>query len=129
MNFFQRNDSTLFVEECSILELAKKYGTPLYVYSKSCIEMNWNAFNDAPCTNEKLICYAVKANSNIAILNILAKLGSGFDVVSQGELARVISSNYNSRPRAAEILVNGSCASVIRLRETLSSLWSNEFLL
>jgi diaminopimelate decarboxylase len=68
----------------------KSYGSPLYIYSKSQIEFNWNLFKKSFGDHPHLICYAVKANSNIAVLNTLAKLGSGFDIVSLGELERVI---------------------------------------
>lgn len=71
-------------------EVAQRYGTPCYVYSRAAIEGQWHAFDQALGADEHLICYAVKANSNIAILNLLARLGSGFDIVSGGELERVI---------------------------------------
>ena len=67
-----------------------RYGSPLYVYSRSAIEDNWREFDQAFGTHEHLVCYAVKANSNLAVLNVLAKLGSGFDIVSVGELERVL---------------------------------------
>ncbi len=70
--------------------IAQQYGTPCYIYSKATLERHWHAFNNAFGAHPHLICYAVKANSNIAILNILARLGSGFDIVSLGELQRVL---------------------------------------
>lgn len=70
--------------------LAKEHGTPLYVYSRQHIEQQWQAFDQAFGTQAHLVCYAVKANSNLAVLNVLARLGSGFDIVSGGELARVL---------------------------------------
>ena len=73
----------------------KSYGSPLYIYSKSQIEFNWNLFKNSFGNHPHLICYAVKANSNIAVLNTLAKLGSGFDIVSLGELERVIAAGGN----------------------------------
>ena len=90
MDFFNRRNDSLFAEDCSVSELADTYGTPLYVYSRATIERHWHAFNDAAKDTKHLICYAVKASSNIAILNVLARLGSGFDIVSKGELARVL---------------------------------------
>ncbi|TRX55181.1 diaminopimelate decarboxylase [Thalassomonas sp. M1454] len=90
MDFFNRNNESLFAEQCSVTQLAQTYGTPLYVYSRATIERHWHAFNDAAKDRKHLICYAVKASSNIAILNVMARLGSGFDIVSKGELARVI---------------------------------------
>ena len=73
----------------------KSYGSPLYIYSKGQIEFNWNLFKKSFGDHPHLICYAVKANSNIAVLNTLAKLGSGFDIVSLGELERVIAAGGN----------------------------------
>ncbi len=80
----------LYLEDVSVAEIAKQFGTPCYVYSRAALEENWRQFNNALANQPHRICYAVKANSNIAILNILAKLGSGFDIVSVGELERVI---------------------------------------
>jgi len=85
---FKQN--TLFVEACSVKELACKHSTPLFVYSKAAIKQNWQQFSLPEYQDKHLVCYAVKANSNISILSLLAKLGAGFDVVSQGELERVI---------------------------------------
>lgn len=79
-----------YMEEVDLLNLAKEHGTPLYVYSRAAIERQWRAFNDAFGGREHMVCYAVKACSNIAILNILSRLGCGFDIVSGGELSRVI---------------------------------------
>ena len=91
MDYFNyRDNGELFVEECAVAELAAEYGTPLYVYSRATLERHWNAFDRAAGEVPHLICYAVKANSNLAVLNVLARLGSGFDIVSAGELARVV---------------------------------------
>ena len=75
-----------------VSDLMNLYGSPLYIYSKSQIEFNWKVFENSFGAHPHLICYAVKANSNLAVLNILANLGSGFDIVSLGELERVIAS-------------------------------------
>lgn len=90
MDFFNRKQQSLYAEQCSVTSLAKQYGTPLYVYSRATIERHWHAFDQAAGERSHLVCYAVKASSNLAILNVLARLGSGFDIVSKGELARVI---------------------------------------
>jgi len=90
VDHFNYKNSTLFAEDCSVSALAKQHQTPLYIYSRATIERHWHAFDKAAGQLPHLICYAVKANSNIAILQVLARLGSGFDIVSQGELARVI---------------------------------------
>ncbi len=83
-------NNLLFAEDVNLLELANAYGTPCYVYSKATIESNYQAFAQAFQNLPTRICYAVKANSNLAILNLLAKLGAGFDIVSIGELERVV---------------------------------------
>jgi diaminopimelate decarboxylase len=90
LDYFNRKASSLFAEDCSVAQLAKTYQTPLYIYSRATIERHWHAFDQAAGDRPHLICYAVKANSNIGVLNVLALLGSGFDIVSQGELERVI---------------------------------------
>lgn len=81
---------SLYAEDVSLATLAKEYGTPLYVYSRTEFEQRWSAFDQAFGKQPHLVCYAVKTNSNIAVLNVLAKLGAGFDIVSQGELERVL---------------------------------------
>ncbi|MCL1094225.1 diaminopimelate decarboxylase [Shewanella kaireitica] len=90
MDHFIYQAEELYAEQCQVAELAKQHGTPLYVYSRATLERHWHAFDNAVANHPHLICYAVKANSNIAVLNVLARLGSGFDIVSGGELARVI---------------------------------------
>ena len=90
MDFFQYKNEQLYVEDLPVKQLAEEFGTPLYIYSRATLEHHWHAFDSALGEHPHLICYAVKANSNIGILNIMAKLGSGFDIVSQGELERVL---------------------------------------
>ena len=83
-------DGGLYVEECPLDSLAESYGTPLYVYSRAAIESAWRAYDQAFGAYPHRICYAVKANANLGVLSLLARLGSGFDIVSQGELERVL---------------------------------------
>jgi diaminopimelate decarboxylase len=90
MNYFDYQAGTLHAETVPVDKIAEQYGTPVYVYSRSAIENHWKAFDDAFSAYPHLVCYAVKANSNLAVLNVLAKQGSGFDIVSMGELARVL---------------------------------------
>jgi len=90
VDFFNYQNQSLFAEQCSVTTLAKEYGTPVYIYSRATIERHWHAFNDAAGNYPHMVCYAVKANSNLAVLNVMARLGSGFDIVSKGELARVL---------------------------------------
>ncbi|HIE78189.1 MAG TPA: diaminopimelate decarboxylase [Candidatus Thioglobus sp.] len=81
----------MHAESVPVTDLMEQYGSPLYIYSKSEVESNWQQYSQALSDQPHLICYSVKSNSNLAVLNILANLGSGFDVVSIGELHRVIS--------------------------------------
>ena len=90
MDFFNYRQQQLCAEDVSAAEIAAEYGTPCYVYSRATLERHWRAFDDAFKGQAHLICYAVKANSNLAILNLLARLGSGFDIVSIGEMQRVL---------------------------------------
>ena len=90
MSDFTYKNGQLHAEDISLLEIAKRHNTPCYIYSKKAIQTKYTEFDLAFTSNQHLICYAVKANSNISILNILAKMGSGFDIVSIGELERVI---------------------------------------
>ncbi|SHO55529.1 diaminopimelate decarboxylase [Vibrio quintilis] len=90
MDYFNYRDGQLWAEDVTVAQLAQDFGTPLYVYSRATLERHWHAFDKAVGDHPHLVCYAVKANSNIGVLNVLARLGSGFDIVSAGELERVI---------------------------------------
>mgnify|MGYP001461750304 FL=1 len=90
MNTFSFKNKALYAESVAVTDLMVEYGSPLYIYSRGQIVSNWQQFDQAFGDHPHLICYAVKANSNLGVLNVLAKLGSGFDIVSIGELERVI---------------------------------------
>ena len=90
MEHFSYKDNNLLVEDALVASIAEKYGTPCFIYSKAALEQNYQAYEKAFEGHSHLICYAVKANSNLAVLNVLSKLGAGFDIVSGGELDRVI---------------------------------------
>jgi diaminopimelate decarboxylase len=90
MDHFCIKDGMLHAEEVPVAEIAAEFGTPCYVYSRATVERHWHAFDEAVGNRPRMICYAVKANSNIAVLNLMACMGSGFDIVSGGELERVI---------------------------------------
>ena len=90
MSFFNYQENKLFAEQVSLSHVAKEIGTPCYVYSRAAFESQWRALDQAFGDHPHTVCFAVKANSNIAVLNVLAKLGSGFDIVSEGELRRVL---------------------------------------
>jgi diaminopimelate decarboxylase len=90
MGDFDYRQGTLFAEDSSLEDIANQYDTPTYVYSRAALERNYRAYDDALRDLDSLVCFAVKANSNIAVLNVLARLGAGFDIVSGGELERVM---------------------------------------
>src|SRR5437764_513803 len=90
MHDFHYVDGKLFCESVPVERLARKFGTPLYVYSQHTLTDHFRKLDLAMTPVEHLICFAVKSNSNLAVLNTLAKLGTGFDIVSRGELERVI---------------------------------------
>ena len=90
MDHFNYRGEQLFAEDIPVTELAGRFGTPCYVYSRATLERHWHAFDRALGARAHLICFAVKANSNLGVLSLLARLGSGFDIVSVGELERVL---------------------------------------
>ncbi len=90
MDPFSYRDGTLFAEEMPVAQLAERFDTPLYLYSRAALEERYNAFDEAFGDHPHRVCYAVKANSNLAVLNVLARCGAGFDIVSGGELERVL---------------------------------------
>jgi diaminopimelate decarboxylase len=97
VNYFAYRDQILHAEGVPLDRIAATFGTPCYVYSRTALEATYRAYDEALARRDHLICYAVKANSNLAILNLLARLGSGFDIVSGGELARVIAAGGDPR--------------------------------
>ena len=97
MDHFFYIGNNLIAEGVSITSVAEKFGTPCFVYSKAALEDNFGAYKKAFGDHPHLICFAVKANSNLAVLNVLAKLGSGFDIVSGGELDRVLAAGGDPR--------------------------------
>jgi diaminopimelate decarboxylase len=97
MDYFNYRDNRLFAEDIAVDLIVAKHGSPCYIYSKATLERHWNAFDSAFAQQKHLVCYAVKANSNIAILNIFARLGSGFDIVSLGELQRVLAAKGDAK--------------------------------
>jgi len=94
---FVRRDGVLFCEGVPMAELAARFGTPLYVYSRAAITAAYAGYADALRGRRTLVCYAMKANSNLAVLDVLARLGAGFDIVSGGELARVLAAGGSAQ--------------------------------
>jgi len=118
LDFFSyQEDGQLYAEQLAVQDLARQFGTPLYVYSRATIERHWHAFDQAAGDQDHLICYAVKANSNLALLNLLARLGSGFDIVSGGELARVIQAGGDP----AKVVFSGVGKSADEIRAALEA--------
>jgi diaminopimelate decarboxylase len=115
-HFVYRNEA-LHAEGVPLEQVAAKFGTPCYVYSRAALESAYRAYDEALVHREHLICYAVKANSNIAVLNVLARLGSGFDIVSGGELARVLAAGGDPR----KTVFSGVGKSVAEMRAALAA--------
>jgi len=89
-DYFEYRQDNLYAEQVSLAEVARRFGTPCYVYSRAALESSYREFERALAPHAHLVCYAVKANPNLAILNLFARLGAGFDIVSGGELQRVL---------------------------------------
>ena len=90
MDHFNYRNGELYAEDVAVAEIAERFGTPTYIYSRATLERHYRAYDEALKNRPHLVCYAVKANSNLAVLNVLARLGAGFDIVSAGELERVL---------------------------------------
>lgn len=114
---FERIDGVLHAEKMSLSALATMYGTPLYVYSRAALENNFRAFDEAFAFIEHQVCFAVKANSNIAVLNVLARLGAGFDIVSGGELARVLAAGGD----ASKVVFSGLGKTEAEIEQALNA--------
>ena len=115
MDFFQYKNNLLMAEDVAVNEIAERFGTPLYIYSRATLERHWHAFDKAFGKHPHLICFAVKSNPNIAILQVMAQLGSGFDIVSQGELERVLAAGGD----AAKIVFSGVAKSETEIARAL----------
>jgi diaminopimelate decarboxylase len=103
MDYFNYREGRLWAEDIDLAAHFRQWGTPCYVYSRATLERHWHAFDTALSSIPHLVCYAVKANSNLAVLNVLARLGSGFDIVSVGELERVLAAGGD----AAKVVFSG----------------------
>ncbi len=117
MNFFTDRDDTLHVEDVPLTRIAEQYGTPCFVYSRAALTAAYRAYDEGFGKHPHLICYAAKANSNIAVLDVLARLGSGFDIVSGGELKRVLAAGGNPR----RVVFSGVGKSEAELRQALAA--------
>jgi len=117
LNTLHRLDGRLHLEGVALDTLAERFGTPLYVYSRQALESAYQAYAEALADTPHLICYAVKANSSLAILNLFARLGAGFDIVSGGELARVLAAGGD----ATKIVFSGVGKTVDEMRAALNA--------
>ena len=117
MEAFSYKHGELYAEQIPLTRLAEQFGTPCYVYSRAVIEQNFHAYQQALQDYPHLICYAVKANSNLAVLQVLARLGAGFDIVSGGELQRVIAAGGDP----SKVIFSGVGKTVEEIRFALES--------
>jgi len=117
VNFFSYRDGTLCAEKVPLVSVAARFGTPCYVYSRAALESAYREFEQACAGRDVLICYAVKASSNLAVLSLLARLGSGFDIVSGGELTRVLAAGG----AVGKIVFSGVGKSEAELRAALEA--------
>ncbi len=115
MEAFRYVDGTLHAERVALDAIAAAHGTPCFVYSRAAIESAWRELDDALGSRPHLLCYAVKANSNLAVLNVLARLGSGFDIVSGGELERVVAAGGDPH----RVVFSGVCKRVDEMHRAL----------
>ena len=117
MSHFSYIANELHAEKVPLSRIAERYGTPCYVYSRAALTEAWRAFDAAFAGRDHLICYAVKANSTLAVLNLLARLGSGFDIVSGGELARVLAAGGDPR----KVVFSGVGKTAEEMRQALTA--------
>ncbi|MEE8059714.1 MAG: diaminopimelate decarboxylase [Pseudomonadales bacterium] len=116
MDAFEYRNGELYAENVPLATIAERYGTPTYVYSRAYLEQQFLSYQQALTGRDHLICYAVKANSNIAVLNVLARLGAGFDIVSMGELERVLIAGGD----AAKVVFSGVAKTADEMRRALT---------
>ncbi len=116
MDAFEYRNGELYAENVPLTEVAERHGTPTYVYSRAYLEQQFLSYQQALTDRDHLVCYAVKANSNIAVLNVLARLGAGFDIVSLGELERVLAAGGDP----AKIIFSGVAKTAAEMRRALT---------
>jgi diaminopimelate decarboxylase len=117
MSALRREGGEALMESIPLSEIARRFGTPCYVYSRAAIEAAYREFDEGLAGVDHLVCYAVKANSNLAVLDVLARLGAGFDIVSGGELARVLAAGGS----ADRVIFSGVGKSEGEMREALAA--------
>ena len=117
MEYFEYRDDTLFAEEVNVTDIVREYGTPCFIYSRATLERHLRAYQTALGEAPHLICFAVKANSNLAVLNVLARLGAGFDIVSGGELERIIAAGGDP----GKVIFSGLGKSEVEIKQALKA--------
>ena len=117
MDYFNYKGDALYAEELAVSEIAAQYGTPCFIYSRATLERHYRAYEDALAGLPNMICYAVKANSNLAVLNVLARMGAGFDIVSGGELSRVLQAGGDP----AKVIFSGLGKTVAEIEQALQA--------
>lgn len=115
MDHFEYRGGELHAEDVPLADIARRHGTPCYVYSRATLTRHYQAFDHALLGSEHRVCYAVKANSSLAVLQVLARLGSGFDIVSGGELGRVLKAGGNPR----EVVFSGVGKTTAEIKQAL----------
>jgi len=117
MDYFNYKGDALYAEELAVWEIAEQHGTPCFIYSRATLERHYRAYETALSGLPNMICYAVKANSNLAVLNILARMGAGFDIVSGGELSRVLQAGGDP----AKVIFSGLGKTVAEIHQALQA--------
>lgn len=117
MDYFNYKGDALCAEDIAVAEIAEQYGTPCFVYSRATLERHYRAYEKALDGLPNMICYAVKANSNLAVLNVLARMGAGFDIVSGGELSRVLEAGGDP----TRVIFSGLGKTVAEIRQALQA--------
>lgn len=117
MDYFNYKDDALYAEELPVSTIAEQHGTPCFIYSRATLERHYRAYEKALDGLPNMICYAVKANSNLAVLNVLARMGAGFDIVSGGELSRVLQAGGDP----AKVIFSGLGKTVAEIRQALEA--------
>ncbi|MDH4293497.1 MAG: diaminopimelate decarboxylase, partial [Betaproteobacteria bacterium] len=117
MSAFAYRDGVLHAEDVPLARIAAQYGTPCYVYSRAELTRAWREFDSAFAGRNHLLCYAVKANPSLGVLDVFARLGSGFDIVSGGELARVIAAGGDPR----KVVFSGVGKTAAEMRQALQA--------
>jgi len=115
MDYFNYKGDALYAEELAVADIAEQHGTPCFIYSRATLARHYNAYEKALSGLPNMICYAVKANSNLAVLNVLARMGAGFDIVSGGELSRVLAAGGDP----AKVIFSGLGKTVAEIEQAL----------